>query len=117
MGDSPSGDKHYEFRFQAGGIVVWNQKMASNVTYEGTWSQNESAIMAGTSRLLWFNMMRRGPNLINSALRLRTATDRRTTSALGILIADREFLLRVAERVFFKEPIRITILKALMRRG
>ena len=39
-GDSPGGDKHYEFRFQAGGVVLWNQKMASNVTYEGTWSQN-----------------------------------------------------------------------------
>jgi hypothetical protein len=43
-GDSPGGDKHYEFRFQAGGIVVWNQKMASNVTYEGTWSQNGNQI-------------------------------------------------------------------------
>jgi hypothetical protein len=39
-GDSPGGDKHYEFRFQSGGIVVWHQKMAQNVTYEGMWSQN-----------------------------------------------------------------------------
>lgn len=43
-GDSPGGDKHYEFLFQAGGVVVWNQKMASNVTYEGTWSQNGNTI-------------------------------------------------------------------------
>ncbi len=43
-GDSAGGDKHYEFRFQSGGNVVWNQKMASNVTYEGTWSQNGNAV-------------------------------------------------------------------------
>jgi hypothetical protein len=38
-GDSPSNDKHYEFRFLADRAVVWTVKWNNYGTYKGTWRQ------------------------------------------------------------------------------
>jgi hypothetical protein len=38
-GDSPSGDKHYQFQFLADGNVNWNLSWNGNKSYKGTWRQ------------------------------------------------------------------------------